>query len=1071
MSPLPLSSSSSSSLIRNPVPSTSKRHNAQTHQKRQSETGQKRSAAIKKTKPNTMDQELPVSYYQDEIISTLDEARVLLITAATGSGKTTLVPSYLAEKLVANQRIICALPRRIPTVAVATYVSSLRGEQVGQSVGFSIHGSKAIQNDTKIIYKTQGQLSQDLFYNFQTSSSTISTRYPVVVVDEIHERSCDCDLLLDRLATLIKNDEKFKVLLMSATTSPEQFKLLFPKLQVVDIPGRSFPIKIFHAIDVEHYMTLIIKTIIQVHAKKGLDPGAILVILPGTDELAEAARAVKWIVKELREDEELRHKILDVKCLVVHSKADKNVINEAVDPKKKDNSTRRIILATNVVESSVTIPDITTVIDSGFARRKVFIPNLRTDTLPVLPISKASAKQRSGRAGRVAPGECYRVYTQSIYHNELREFTHPESMMSNPDKMVLMLKQRNYSDISSLPFFAPHSTLILTDSIHHLICLGALQPEPPHEITDDGVKLVNMPCSVSLGAAILASIRLECSAQVIAIAAMLSSMQTINDFLTHERYLQNVTLGFGDHYALLDIFIRWNNSRTHSINPGIFNSKKLKQASDMGKQIWDSLKVKNGEQWPPRELPDDSDTIAQAFLEGFYHQVAVQEQFRSDWLTIDLKTVEYSKSNTWFDYNQFDYGPGDDAKCVIYHTLDVHVSTRMEVTTPIATSHVKNLMTRFNDPRNAVTEATAKQIFYQLYYDQGSPIAIYNGKTEAKINADIILSVWAHCDKDDEILPMASKFSEVQLRRGDPIARGLQLSDYRMMSVTKSGSVYESQLRSHIVQPIRQAILNPSPSNYPLISFERLDDEHEKTTAPKSILCHQFYQENKCNTGKRCTRRHSYAHITPTYNPSFDEFQMDTSSMKYDDDPRQPRSHLEIIERTTAEEGNADAPGRKIRFIRGTQSSASDFIIGDEVTTYRELDLCTIFTTKPLTAEKALERVQAIETRSTEYPRMKQMSSRVAKKITKLKALGVNTEKFEKRHNDIKEMDDEEDLSKYATRLKHLGILNLEMAEILMKNNNEKKKVQPQQEKKVDDDDNGDGRRGDAPPLVISLRP
>ena len=289
----------------------------------------------------------------------------------------------------------------------------------------------------------------------------------VILLDEAHERTLATDILMGVLKTVVTHRPDLKLVIMSATLDAGKFQGYFDNAPLMNVPGRTFPVEIFYTPEPERdYLEAAIRTVVQIHMCEEQE-GDVLLFLTGQEEIEEACKRLK------REIDNLGPEIGDLKCIPLYSTLPPNLqqrIFEAA-PSKKSNGAigRKIVVSTNIAETSLTIDGVVFVIDPGFSKQKVYNPRIRVESLLVSPISKASAQQRSGRAGRTRPGKCFRLYTEKAYKNEMQDNTYPEILRSNLGAVVIQLKKLGIDDLVHFDFMDPPAPEVYTHDISFVI--------------------------------------------------------------------------------------------------------------------------------------------------------------------------------------------------------------------------------------------------------------------------------------------------------------------------------------------------------------------------------------------------------------------------------------------------------------------------------------------------------------------------------------------------------------------------------------------------------------------------
>ena len=316
---------------------------------------------------------------------------------------------------------------------------------------------------------------------------------------------------------VLERRKDLKLVVMSATMDAERFQNYFEGAPLLDIPGRLFPVEIFFTPNSEKdYLVAAVRTVVQIHSCEA--EGDILLFLTGEEEIETACRDIRREVSKIGEE------VGPLSVVPLYStlppQMQQRIFDPPPAPNKRGIAGRKCVVATNIAETSLTIDGIVYVIDPGFAKQKVYNPRLRVESLLVAPISKASAKQRSGRAGRTKPGKCFRLYTEKAYKKELEENTFPEILRSNLATVVLTLKKLGIQDLVHFDFMDPPAPETLMRALEMLNYLGALDDEG--ELTPLGAQMSEFPLDPCLSKMLLSSVRLKCVREVLTIAALLN---------------------------------------------------------------------------------------------------------------------------------------------------------------------------------------------------------------------------------------------------------------------------------------------------------------------------------------------------------------------------------------------------------------------------------------------------------------------------------------------------------------------------------------------------------------------
>lgn len=389
---------------------------------------------------------LPVWQAKDDFIKMLNSHQTVILVGETGSGKTTQIAQFIAEAGYCSddKRIVCTQPRRVAAMSVARRVADEMDVNLGEEVGYSIRFEECSGPKTFLKFATDGMLLREAM-----TDHTLS-RYSVVILDEAHERTLATDILFGLLKEIAVKRKDLKIVVMSATLEAEKFQDYFLDAPLIKVPGRMHPVEIFYTQEPERdYLEASIRTVVQIHSCE--PPGDVLLFLTGEEEIEDACRKISHEISQLGSA------VGPAKVVPLYStlppQQQQKIFDPAPQPTRPGGPAgRKIIISTNIAETSLTIDGIVYVIDPGFSKQKVYNPRVRVESLLVSPISRASAHQRSGRAGRTRPGKCFRLYTEQSFHKDLQEQTYPEILRSNLGSVVLQLKKLGIDDLVSVVF-------------------------------------------------------------------------------------------------------------------------------------------------------------------------------------------------------------------------------------------------------------------------------------------------------------------------------------------------------------------------------------------------------------------------------------------------------------------------------------------------------------------------------------------------------------------------------------------------------------------------------------------
>ncbi len=445
--------------------------------------------------------ELPVSQRKDEIARAIRENQVVIIAGETGSGKTTQIPKICLElgRGVSGQ-IGHTQPRRLAARTVAERIAEELGSPLGETVGYQVRFTDVSADDTLVKLMTDGILLTELARDRKLS------RYDTLIIDEAHERSLNIDFILGYLRRLLPERPDLKVIITSATIDPERFAEAFGGAPIIEVSGRTYPVEVrYRPVDPieggeDGDQGQAISDAIDELSAEG--PGDILVFLSGEREIRDTADLLAG-----------RDRLEVLPLYSRLSAAEQHRVFE-----RRPSRTRRVVLATNVAETSLTVPGIHYVIDPGSARISRYSRGTKVQRLPIEPISQASANQRKGRCGRTADGICIRLYSGADFESR-PEFTDPEILRTNLASVILQMAAIGLGDVPKFPFIDPPDARNIADGLTLLAELNAFKNG---RITGLGRKLARLPVDPRIGRMILEAGRNGCVREVLIIAAALS---------------------------------------------------------------------------------------------------------------------------------------------------------------------------------------------------------------------------------------------------------------------------------------------------------------------------------------------------------------------------------------------------------------------------------------------------------------------------------------------------------------------------------------------------------------------
>ncbi|MCE4026478.1 ATP-dependent RNA helicase HrpA [Microbacterium sp. Au-Mic1] len=479
--------------------------------------------------------ELPVSAARDEIAAAIRDHQVVVVAGATGSGKTTQLPKILLE--LGRERIAHTQPRRLAARTIAERVAEELHVPLGGLVGYKVRFTDQVSDETRIALMTDGILLNEIHRD------RLLRRYDAIIIDEAHERSLNVDFLLGYLHRILPERPDLKVVITSATIDPHSFAKHFADRDgepapVIEVSGRTYPVEIRYRplvdeeaataepakpakgakSEPEDEVTAIVRALRELDRSKR---GDVLVFLPGEAEIRDAADAIRGAY---------RSQTAPVEVLPLYGRLSAAEQHRVFEPSTVAGLRRRVILATNVAETSLTVPGIKYVIDTGTARISRYSSRSKVQQLPIEAVSQASANQRSGRAGRTSAGIAIRLYGEEDF-DKRPEFTEPEILRTSLAAVVLQMLSLGFGDIAEFPFITPPESRDVRSALDLLVELGAVQvpskasgsrAEEAPRLTRIGRDIARMPIDPRFARMLVEAARTDVVAPVLAIVAGLS---------------------------------------------------------------------------------------------------------------------------------------------------------------------------------------------------------------------------------------------------------------------------------------------------------------------------------------------------------------------------------------------------------------------------------------------------------------------------------------------------------------------------------------------------------------------
>ncbi|CAI4468494.1 CBM_collapsed_G0018000.mRNA.1.CDS.1 [Saccharomyces cerevisiae] len=638
-------------------------------------------------------QTLPVYAMRSELIQAVRDNQFLVIVGETGSGKTTQITQYLDEEGFSNYGMIgCTQPRRVAAVSVAKRVAEEVGCKVGHDVGYTIRFEDVTGPDTRIKYMTDGMLQREALLDPEMS------KYSVIMLDEAHERTVATDVLFALLKKAAIKRPELKVIVTSATLNSAKFSEYFLNCPIINIPGKTFPVEVLYSQTPQmDYIEAALDCVIDIHINEG--PGDILVFLTGQEEIDSCCEILYDRVKTLGDS------IGELLILPVYSALPSEIQSKIFEPTPK--GSRKVVFATNIAETSITIDGIYYVVDPGFAKINIYNARAGIEQLIVSPISQAQANQRKGRAGRTGPGKCYRLYTESAFYNEMLENTVPEIQRQNLSHTILMLKAMGINDLLKFDFMDPPPKNLMLNALTELYHLQSLDDEG--KLTNLGKEMSLFPMDPTLSRSLLSSVDNQCSDEIVTIISMLSVQNVF--YRPKDRQLEADSKKakfhhpYGDHLTLLNVYTRWQqaNYSEQYCKTNFLHFRHLKRARDVKSQISMIFK-KIGLKLI--SCHSDPDLIRKTFVSGFFMNAAKRDS------QVGYKTIN---GGTEVGIHPSSSLYGKEYEYVMYHSIVLTSREYMSQVTSIEPQWLLEVAPHFYKAGDAESQSRKKAKIIPLH--------------------------------------------------------------------------------------------------------------------------------------------------------------------------------------------------------------------------------------------------------------------------------------------------------------------------------------------------------------------
>ena len=651
---------------------------------------------------------LPIHSYRAELVEAVKSSRCMVVTGETGCGKTTQLPQFIREAGLASKDSAIAVtqPRRVAAISVASRVAEEAGVELGREVGYQVRFDDCSSSLTTIKYMTDGCLLRELLDDPELS------RYGVVVLDEAHERSLATDILFGLVKNLLgkplsetkARKRELKVVIMSATLNSQQFSTFFDFCPVFEIPGRTFPVSYHYCCPDDGfdgkklvYMSQMARVVMEIHLDH--PEGDILAFLTGQGEIETMCNRLFKMAEEIDYEHDVScQEICGMKILPLYgamSTEQQQAVFHGREP-----GIRRVIVATNIATTSLTVDGVVYVVDCGYVKQLAYNPSTGLDTLSVVPIAKSEAIQRAGRAGRTSPGKGFRLYSAKFFEGLERE-TVPEIKRTSLTSVVLSLKCMGILNVVEFQYLDPPDEKMVLEALRQLFFYHAIDADG--HVTNLGRQLVQFPLLPSLARAVLHSRTLACQEVVLPIVAMLSvesvlirpsSTKDAERALQKHNYLAQVSGGSSDFSTLFTIYqlatssadMRWW-CRDHYVHWRAVNT--ARSIHQQLQSLLDRQPETDTHETPTAPL---SQRIRQALCYGLFGSVARLSPGQRSFRTMDgHSTMCYIHPSSAL------FGQEEKLDWVVFYELVDTAKTYMRTLCPIRYAWVKELLPQLHD--------------------------------------------------------------------------------------------------------------------------------------------------------------------------------------------------------------------------------------------------------------------------------------------------------------------------------------------------------------------------------------
>ncbi|XP_020088516.1 probable pre-mRNA-splicing factor ATP-dependent RNA helicase DEAH9 isoform X1 [Ananas comosus] len=613
---------------------------------------------------------LPVYKHRDAVLYLVEHHSTTIVVGETGSGKTTQIPQYLKEAGWAEggRVIACTQPRRLAVQSVAARVAEEMGVKLGEEVGYTIRFEDVTNPGvTMIKFLTDGVLVREMM------DDPLLTKYSIIMVDEAHERSLSTDMLLGLLKKIQRRRPDLRIIISSATIEAKSMSNFFnirrkslaqdaedcaPNKQpaILSVEGKGYAVEIHYVEEpVSDYLQAAVDTVLLIHEKE--PPGDILVFLTGQDDIDAAVKLLTG------HGQQYGSHYSDLLVLPLYSGLPRGEQDLIFTPTPKGK--RKVVISTNIAETSLTLEGVAYVVDSGFSKQRFYNPISDIENLVVVPISKASARQRAGRAGRVQPGKCYRLYTEEYYLKEMSPEGIPEMQRSNLVSCIIQLKALGIDNILGFDWIASPAPEAMIRALEILYSLGIID-EDAKLTSPTGFQVAEIPLDPMISKMILSANDFGCTEEIITIAAVLSVQSIWVSIRGVKKEFDEAKLRFaaaeGDHVTFLNIYRGFLQSGKSSqwCYKNFINYHAMKKVVDIKEQLHNLMRRLG---IAVKSCDRDMQAVRKAIIAGFFAHACHLEEYSQNGM---YKTIRSSQevyihpSSVLFRVNP---------KWVVYHSL------------------------------------------------------------------------------------------------------------------------------------------------------------------------------------------------------------------------------------------------------------------------------------------------------------------------------------------------------------------------------------------------------------------